>query len=126
MTDLAPQRRGDPFEYFSALGGGWTASMFPGGFAFTLRTDIADTSQHDETDLYTDPNGSFVDQATSNGGLIVFADATNYTVSFPSSRTTNWPLARLYWDFVGKIDDDRSYTLDSGRIVIVGDVKRAP
>lgn len=127
-TQLDAQRRGDPFDYSSVLTGGWLQSMFM-SFAFTLRTTIPPTSQHDETDPYvpgTVGGGSFVDQALSSAGDITFSDTTNFRVFLPSTRTTNWPSKRLYWDFVGTLDTGHSYTIDAGSILIVGDVKRAP
>ena len=128
-TNLSSQLRGDPFDYSNALQGGWQASMFTGGVAFTLRTELPPTSQHDETDTYVPGptnTGSFVDQGTVATGEITFSDSTNFRVFFPSSRTTDWPTRWLFWDLVGTVDADHSYTIDSGKILITSDVKRAP
>jgi hypothetical protein len=119
MTDLASQRRGDPFEYSSALTGSWIESMFAGGFKFTLRRFIPDSS------VVTDQDSEgYIDQGTN--AEITFQDPTHFTVAFPSSRTTAWPIGKWFWDFVGTVDEDHSYTIDSGTVLITGDVTRTP
>lgn len=130
LTLLDPQYRGDPFEYTSSLRGSVvvngvaalaTQSVFTAGFAFTLRKGILVSSTPPD-----DSDSGVVDQATSQAGEITFSTTTAFRIFLPSTRTTLWPLGRLVWDFVGTIDDDHSYTIASGTITIVGDVKRAP
>jgi len=118
-TVLDPQRRGDPFEYSATLQGDWVESMFAGGFKFTLRTKIPESTVTDDADA------AVVDQATSADSDIVFSDDTSFTVFLPSTRTTSWPRGTLYWDLAGQVDADHGYTIDSGTIMILGDITRS-
>lgn len=116
---LDSQRRGDPFDYSSALEDDWVESDFPGGFQLTLRTSIPESSVTDDEDE------GVVDKARSSAGEIVFSDTKNFRCFLSSVRTKPWPPQTLYWDFAGKVDDEHSYTLKSGTIVIQGDVTRS-
>lgn len=120
MTDLAHHYRGDPFDYDFVLGNGWVGTDFTGGLKFTLRTTQPGSSTVTDTDA--------VDQATSAATEITFSGA-NGNVLIPSSRTTAWPVGKgLYWDLQGTITGppQRVYTIDSGRVLIVADITRAP
>lgn len=120
MTDtiLPPQRRGDRFLYHFTLGNSWTGAMFTGGLKFTLRTAVPPSSTVTDTDA--------VDQASVDGGEITFADDTHGAITIPAARTTNWPARRLYWDLQGAVTIGSDVeTLDSGSILIKGDITRS-
>jgi hypothetical protein len=120
MTLLDPQVRGDPFTYHGVLGNGWTQASFS-EMRFTLRERTAASTTITDTDA--------VDQALKTASEIVFTSDTAFTVSFPSSRTTEWPAKLLKWDLQGTVAGSSpvaSRTIDYGEIVIVPDVTRAP
>ncbi len=117
-TALDPQIRGDDFVYNFTLGNSWTASMFTGGMKFTLRRSIPSSSTTTDADA--------TDQASVAAGEITFADTTHGTVRIPGSRTTAWPVGRLFWDLAGAVTiGDHHYTIDRGTIPIIGDVTRS-
>lgn len=117
-TKLDSAVRGDTFSYSFTLGSGWTGSDFTGGVRFTLRERIPDSSVTDDADA--------IDQATTTGGEITFSGATG-TVTIPASRTTLWPTKVLLWDLSGTVSGATPlvYTIDSGTILIRGDVTRS-
>jgi hypothetical protein len=117
MTVLLAHTRGDTFEYSNTLGNSWLVSDFTGGFKFTLRTRIPNTSVVDDTDA--------VDQASVTTGEITSSGA-NFTITIPKERTTAWPVRTLFWDLQGVVTaTGYCKTIDSGTIVIAGDVTRS-
>lgn len=118
MTTLDSQKRGDEFSYSFTLGSGWIGSDFSGGIIFTLREEIPESTVTTDADA--------VDQASVAGGEITFSSTTVGTILIPGSRTTAWPKGRLYWDLQGVVTvGERVFTIDSGTILIAGDVTRA-
>lgn len=118
MTTLDRQMRGDEFRYSFVLGNSWTASMFSGGVKWTLREEIPASSVVTDTDA--------VHQASVAGGEITFSDTTHGTILIPGAITTSWPKGRLYWDLQGVVTvGARVLTIDSGDILIAGDVTRS-
>lgn len=118
MTTLAPQRRGDEFRYAFVLGNGWTASMFSGGLKWTLRRSVPESAEVTDTGA--------VYQASVAGGQITFSDTTHGTILIPGATTTIWPARRLYWDLQGVVTvGARVLTIDSGDILIAGDITRS-
>lgn len=115
MTKLDAHFRGDTFRYTFALGNGYVGSDFS-EMKFTLRTAITDSAVLDDTGA--------VAQATLTDGDIVFSGA-NGTVLIAASDANGWSLGVLYWDLQGVIDaNSEVVTLDSGTILIKGDVTR--
>lgn len=121
-TKLDPHTRGDTFDRSVPLLGDWLCADFTGGFKFTLRRSIPSSSTIDDTGA--------VDQASTETDDITCEEAT-CTVAFSAARTTAWPTRTLVWDLQGVItgetedDEDVVYTIDSGTILIVGDVTRS-
>jgi hypothetical protein len=56
----------------------------------------------------------------------VFSGADG-TVTIPASRTTSWPARKLLFDLQGVVSGspDTVYTIDSGYILILGDITRS-
>lgn len=98
--------------------------MFPGGFVFTLRTEIPPSSQLDDTDTIA-TGGGVVDQATSAVGEITFSDSTNFNILIPTERTRLWLLGPLVWDFKGVISAHNVQPIAYGDIRVFGDVTRS-
>ena len=116
-TDLASQRRGDPFDRRFTLGNEWTATDFDEMW-FTLRVYPADSSSAANDD-------DAIDQATMTGGEITLDGATG-RVLIPSARTRIWPAKRLLWDLQGRPTGETNvYTIDSGDFVVSGDITRS-
>jgi hypothetical protein len=115
---LPPHVRGDTFPYEGTLDDDWTAEQFTGGLKFTLRQRYPASSVVTDADV--------VDQASTAGGEIV-ASGDSVEVTIPASRTTGWPIGRLYWDLQGVIagGTPRVYTIASGSILILPDVTRS-
>lgn len=118
MTTLDSHIRGDTFTYSFSLASPWTGATFSGGVKFTLRTSMPASSVTDDNDA--------VDQASTTDGEIVFSGADG-TITIPASRTTSWPARKLLWDLQGVVSGspDTVYTIDSGYILILGDITRS-
>jgi hypothetical protein len=119
LTKLDPHTRGDTFVYSFTLGNGWTASMFTGGIKWTLREQFPASSVTDDADA--------IAQASVAGGEIVFSDTTHGTITIADSLTDSWLTKTLSWDLQGVVTGPprRTYTIDRGTILILGDASRS-
>jgi hypothetical protein len=117
MTVLPAHTRGDTFSYARSLTSPYLGSDFS-SFKFTLRTALPGAAVLDDSDP------TVIAQASVAAGSIVFTGA-DFVITIAKELTTLWPLRNLYWDLQGVLATGGvSKTLDSGTILINGDVTR--
>lgn len=115
---LAAQIRGAPFEYSTALEGGWTFEQFNGGMFFAVRRKVPPGTTVSDAD-------AIGRTSTALGGIT--GSGVNVAVSIPSSVTQFWPVEELVWELRGVINGSpkKVHPIAMGVLPMVGDVSRS-